>query len=209
MAYSSQLLIDGLHRNAERLARILTDLLDLSRLDAGQYRVDPVDVDVRGVAEQAIAALERTAGDRQVAVTLAVGAGRVVRADPKALDQVLVSLIDNAIKYSTTGGHAWVEAQPRGDRIRIEIRDDGPCIAPRHRDRIFERFYRVDPGRSRGSAAPASASRSSSTWSRAWAASSASTATSRAAAPSGSRCPGRRRATAARACAAAAARSSR
>jgi len=142
-------LIDGLHRNAERLARILTDLLDLSRLDAGQYRVEPVDVDVRGVAEQAIAALERTAGDRQVAVTLAAGDGLVVRADPKALDQVLVNLIDNAIKYSTTGGHAWVEAQPRGDRVRIEIRDDGPGIAPRHRDRIFERFYRVDPGRSR------------------------------------------------------------
>src|SRR5690349_6279570 len=71
-----------------------------------------------------------------------------VRADAKALDQILVNLIDNAVKYSGEG-HVWVEARDIGDAIRIEVRDDGPGIADRHRERVFERFYRADSGRSR------------------------------------------------------------
>jgi len=62
---------------------------------------------------------------------------------------VLVNLIDNAIKYTPAGGHVWIEARPSGERVRVEIRDDGPGIAARNRERVFERFYRVDPGRSR------------------------------------------------------------
>jgi two-component system phosphate regulon sensor histidine kinase PhoR len=142
-------LVDGLHRNAERLALILADLLDLSRLDAGQYRIELAAVDARGAAEQAVAALEQKAAARRIALTLAASAGLTLRGDAKALDQVLVNLVDNAIKYTPDGGHVWVEATARGDRVRFEVRDDGPGIAPRHRDRIFERFYRVDPGRSR------------------------------------------------------------
>ena len=58
-------------------------------------------------------------------------------------------MIDNAIKYSRPGGHVWVAARVERDSVRIEIRDDGPGIAERHRARLFERFYRADPSRSR------------------------------------------------------------
>lgn len=142
-------LIDGLHRNAERLARILTDLLDLSRLDAGQYRLDLTSVPMRALAEQSISALEPQAAQRNVAVSIVIPEDLVVQADPKALDQILINLVDNGVKYTRPAGNVWIEARPDADGVRIEVRDDGPGIAPKHRERVFERFYRADPSRSR------------------------------------------------------------
>jgi two-component system phosphate regulon sensor histidine kinase PhoR len=142
-------LIDGLHRNAERLARILADLLDLSRLDAGQYRLDVAPVPVRSVTEQSLSAVETQATKRGVTVEVSVPDAISVEADPKALDQILVNLIDNGVKYARPEGHVWVEAREVGDTVRIEVRDDGPGIADKHRERVFERFYRADSSRSR------------------------------------------------------------
>jgi len=142
-------LIDGLHRNAERLARILADLLDLSRLDAGQYRLELSPVVIAPIVEQALTALEPQAAQRKVTVSVAIPDALAVRADPKALDHILVNLIDNGVKYGRPDGNVWVSARPAGASVRIEIRDDGPGIADKHRARVFERFYRADPSRSR------------------------------------------------------------
>jgi len=143
-------MLEGVHRNAERLARILADLLDLSRLEAGQYRIELAPVDVAAAVEQALESVETPAASKQIAIEVDVDDGVAVAADAKALDQILINLIDNAVKYTPAGGHVWVSASTvSGERVRIEIRDDGPGIAPKHRERIFERFYRVDPGRSR------------------------------------------------------------
>jgi two-component system phosphate regulon sensor histidine kinase PhoR len=142
-------LIDGLHRNAERLARLLADLLDLSRLDAGQYRLDVGPVPVRAVTEQSLTAVEPQAQKRGITVAVDVPEQLAVRADAKALDQILVNLIDNGVKYTRAQGHVWVQARELGDVVRIEVRDDGPGIADKHRERVFERFYRADPSRSR------------------------------------------------------------
>ncbi|MBA3817537.1 MAG: PAS domain-containing protein [Deltaproteobacteria bacterium] len=142
-------LIDGLHRNAERLARILADLLDLSRLDAGQYRLEMGRVRVQTAVEQALTAVETKAASRGVTVAVAVPADLEVHADSKALDQILVNLLDNGVKYTRPDGHVWVDAKAEADSLRIEIRDDGPGIADKHRQRVFERFYRLDPSRAR------------------------------------------------------------
>jgi two-component system phosphate regulon sensor histidine kinase PhoR len=72
-----------------------------------------------------------------------------VQADVKALEQILTNLLDNAIKYTQSGGHVWLRARQLPGVVRIEVSDDGPGIEPRHHERIFERFYRVDPGRTR------------------------------------------------------------
>ncbi|MBA3499697.1 MAG: PAS domain-containing protein [Deltaproteobacteria bacterium] len=141
-------LMDGLHRNAERLARILADLLDLSRLDAGQYRLELNHVPLPAAVDQSMTAIETNAQARGVKVNIAVGE-LAVKADPKALDQILVNLIDNAVKYTRPEGNVWVEAKPDEGGVRIEVRDDGPGIADKHRERVFERFYRADPSRSR------------------------------------------------------------
>jgi two-component system phosphate regulon sensor histidine kinase PhoR len=142
-------LIDGLHRNAERLARILADLLDLSRLDAGQYRLELAPTSVRTVTEQSLTAVETQAQQRKIEVVVDVPERLSVRADAKALDQILVNLIDNGVKYTQPEGHVWVEAKELGNAVRIEVRDDGPGISDKHRERVFERFYRADPSRSR------------------------------------------------------------
>ncbi|MFN0246099.1 MAG: sensor histidine kinase [Kofleriaceae bacterium] len=142
-------LIDAVHRNSERLARIIADLLDLSRLDAGQYRMELQPTSLKAISEQSLTAIEPQAAARDVEVKVEIPDGLQVKADAKALDQIFVNLIDNAVKYSKSGGHVWVEARPDGDRVRIEIRDDGPGIPERHRERVFERFYRADPSRSR------------------------------------------------------------
>jgi len=142
-------LIEGLHRNAERLARILADLLDLSRLDAGQYRLELAPVAVRAVTEQSLTAVETQAQKRGIEVHVEVPPAISVKADPKALDQILVNLLDNGVKYTRAEGHVWVEAREIGEAVRIEVRDDGPGIADKHRERVFERFYRADPSRSR------------------------------------------------------------
>jgi two-component system, OmpR family, phosphate regulon sensor histidine kinase PhoR len=142
-------LLDGVHRNAERLARMLADLLDLARLDAGQFRFDRVAVAVGAAFDSARAAVDEIAAQREVAVHLEVDRELVVRADARALDHALVNLVENAVKYGNRGGNVWVRARAEAGRVRIVVADDGPGIAPKHRERVFERFYRVDSGRAR------------------------------------------------------------
>ncbi len=72
-----------------------------------------------------------------------------VKGDAKALDHVLVNLVQNAVKYGADEGEVIVSAAPKGKRIRIEVRDNGPGISEEHHKRLFERFYRVDKGRSK------------------------------------------------------------
>ena len=106
-------------------------------------------VPVRAVTEQSLSAVEPQAQRRGITVEVEVADTIAVKADPKALDQILVNLIDNGVKYTRPDGHVWVEAREIGEAVRIEVRDDGPGIADKHRERVFERFYRADPGRSR------------------------------------------------------------
>jgi two-component system, OmpR family, phosphate regulon sensor histidine kinase PhoR len=142
-------LLGGLHRNAERLSNIINDLLDLARLEAGQTRIAPVEVDIGEVAGRAVASVADTAAKKKIELAIDAGPGVRTVCDGRALEQVLVNLIDNAIKYTPAGGHVWVAVTSADGSIRIEVQDDGPGISPAHRERIFERFYRVDPGRSR------------------------------------------------------------
>ena len=85
-------------------------------------------------------------------VTLHFDVDDSVRAvgDARACDHVLLNLVDNAIKFTPEGGNVWVRFEgTAGNRARFEVADDGPGIAAAHRERLFERFYRIDPGRSR------------------------------------------------------------
>jgi two-component system phosphate regulon sensor histidine kinase PhoR len=142
-------LLEAAHRNAERLSHIIADLLDLSRLEAGRYEIHRAAVPAAEVAGRAIDAVGRAASERGTAIRDEVPAALAVQADDKALEQVLVNYLENAVKYTPPGGQIRVAARKTGDRVRIEVCDNGPGIDARHRARVFERFYRVDPGRSR------------------------------------------------------------
>lgn len=141
---------EAIHRNSERLRRIVEELLDLSRIEAGRYPLAIDDVELAAAVNRALDAVQGRADAKRLTIEVNVPAELEVRADVKALDQVLLNLLDNAVKYTGEGGHVAVQATRRGKRsARIEVRDNGPGIDPQHRSRIFERFYRVDPGRSR------------------------------------------------------------
>ncbi len=144
-----QRLLEALHRNAERLSRLVADLLDLSRLEASSYRMDPIALTVHTAVQRAVGAIERTAQAKRTSLEVDIDPDLNVYADEKALDQILVNYLDNAIKYTPPGGHISLLAHSVNEQVSIHVIDNGPGIAPQNRTRIFERFYRVDPGRSR------------------------------------------------------------
>lgn len=139
----------AIHANAQRLSQLIADLLDLSRIEAGRFTLDLRSVDVAGALRRATEAMQQAAAARRQTLVVESIPDLVVHADAKALDQVLLNLLDNAVKYTPERGRIEVGAAAVGEAVRLEIRDDGPGIEPRHQARIFERFYRVDPGRSR------------------------------------------------------------
>jgi len=141
--------VEALHRNSERLSRIISDLLDLSRVEAGRYQFEMVNVPLDHAVARAAEAVQPKADSRRVAIELSVPPAHSAWADAKALDQILLNLLDNSIKYTPEGGHVSVRVEERAGLMRVEVQDDGPGIKPEHRVRIFERFYRIDPGRSR------------------------------------------------------------
>lgn len=142
-------LLEALHRNAMRLSSIISDLLVLSRIESGHQPLDRQRVDVTLTAEQAAQAVETKAAERDITLTIDVPPGVEVFADRSALDHILVNYLDNAVKYTQTGGHVRVSASQHGERLRIDVQDDGPGIPQHLQGRVFERFFRVDAGRSR------------------------------------------------------------
>jgi two-component system phosphate regulon sensor histidine kinase PhoR len=145
----ARVFLDAVRRNADRLAQIIADLLDLSRIEAGEYNLDLGSVELGPVARRVIHNLEESACKKRLTIDLDMPAHASVHADAHAIEQIILNLLDNAVKYSDEGGHVTLRAVPADTLIRIHVEDDGPGIDRRHRARVFERFYRVDPGRSR------------------------------------------------------------
>lgn len=141
--------LDAVRRNAERLGQLISDLLDISRIEAGKYKIEMRSLALSSVAHSVSKAVAEACRQRGVNFAVQVPAELRVRADAGALEQVLVNLIENAVKYGPEGGCVELVALEQGAMVRIEVRDQGPGIAPDQRRRVFERFYRVDPGRSR------------------------------------------------------------
>lgn len=124
---------------AERLNRLVGDLLDLARVDAGRAPLNPVPVPLAGLLRDAAAQVAVL--DRSVDVQVEVRPeGLVVRADPARLHQLVANLLDNASRHAPAGSTVHVSATAHQDRYRLEVRDHGPGIAPADRQRVLERF---------------------------------------------------------------------
>jgi two-component system, OmpR family, phosphate regulon sensor histidine kinase PhoR len=139
--------------HAHRMQRLVEDLLDLSRIESGGWRPRPVPLDVATAARDAWAPFAERARDAKVEFTVSVAAEveRLV-ADPDALRQIITNLYDNALRHMPRGGRVavTVEAAPgTNGAVSVAVADNGSGIPAEHLPRIFERFYRVDPGRSR------------------------------------------------------------
>jgi two-component system, OmpR family, phosphate regulon sensor histidine kinase PhoR len=141
--------IDVIRRNAERMTAIVGDLLLLSRLEA--KGVEPVrePVDLASIAREVAAMFGQRAESRGLALRLDIGEPLPpLIADPLLMEQMLVNLVDNALKY-TEHGEVLVSCAAGNDGVRIEVADTGIGMAAEHLPRIFERFYVVDKSRSR------------------------------------------------------------
>ncbi|MEX2178474.1 MAG: ATP-binding protein [Gemmatimonadaceae bacterium] len=141
---------DTIRSNAERMQRLVDDLLDLSRIESGGWRPSPVEVNLTSAIAEALSPYREAAGTRRVSIEMHVDADATrVRADPMAVRQALVNLVDNAVRYTPDGGTitAFARAEPGG--VVIGVSDTGSGISPEHLPRVFERFYRADPARAR------------------------------------------------------------
>ena len=137
-------------KHSDRLSLLIEDLLTISKLESGQATVNLQDVHLRGEVARVLSDLERGAQAKQMRVNLDIANDIRVKVDVDLLDQIIINLVDNAIKYGRQGGRVEVKANRNGnDQVCIGIADDGPGIPPESLDRIFERFFRVDKARSR------------------------------------------------------------
>lgn len=137
-----------IRQHAVRLSHLTDDLMRLARIEAGKLEAEPVPVRIETVVESVLESARLKAGERRLAVRVADDAWPV-QTDPTLLTEILQNLVDNAIQYSAADGRIRVATKFRTSEVHISVSDNGVGIPKAHLSRIFERFYRVDPARSR------------------------------------------------------------
>jgi signal transduction histidine kinase len=140
-----ELLEDILHE-CDHMSRLVEDLLLLSRLDAGRLKLERSAVPLAELLADVQRQTGRLAGEKGVRLSASSPSG-IAWGDPTRLRQVLLILLDNALRHTPPGGSITVEAQPQGRHIQIAVADTGTGIAREHLPHVFERFYRADTAR--------------------------------------------------------------
>ena len=138
-----------MQREAHRLSRLVQELLDLSRLQGGEARPVATDVPLDVVVEEAIDRARNVADAKRIQIVRGGDVGLVLSGSEPQLVTALSNLLDNAVAYSAEGTQVAVTIHLRGQAVEIAVKDQGLGIAELDQERIFERFYRVDPARSR------------------------------------------------------------
>lgn len=138
-------------KSAERMTRIVEDLDTITQFESGNLKLKIEKIDLVELAREIIESRDQEAEQRDIDISFdeTYDTPIYVMADSFRISQVLTNLITNSINYGKVGGHTWVRFIDLGDRVRVEIEDDGPGITKEHIPRLFERFYRVDRSRSR------------------------------------------------------------
>jgi signal transduction histidine kinase len=135
--------------NTHRMQRIVDDLLDLSRIESGGWVPNPQPIPITGVTLEVLGSAKEAAEAKGLHLRSEIAADAPeVQADPTALRQVLGNLVDNAVRHTASGEIVLFSRRHRRG-VEVGVRDTGTGIPSEHLPRIFERFYRVDPGRSR------------------------------------------------------------
>ena len=133
---------------AQRMQRLIEDLISLSRIEAEKYRAPDKAVDLAALIEQV--AIELSGSPRAADLVTQIGDVPPVQGDPTQLSQLLHNVIGNAMKYGREGTPVTIALQTDGETmVRLSVADEGEGIPPQHIPRLTERFYRVDSGRSR------------------------------------------------------------
>lgn len=139
---------DKIYSEAQRMIRLVQDIIVLSRLDEGQENTTRSPVNLYSVAEAAVNSLEHMAEENQVSVEL-IGQQVVMEGIPQLINSMVYNICENAIKYNRPGGSVVIQVAEFSGHSRISVRDTGIGIPKKDRARIFERFYRVDKSHSK------------------------------------------------------------
>ncbi len=134
----------------ERMNSILSDLLLVARLDSGKLEVSDKSFDLATVLREEAERFRVNAAGKDIRLDVRVPGELPARGDPKRTAQILAVLIDNAVRYTPTGGHIVVRGRLRNGRTETGVADTGPGIAPGQLPRVFDRFYRAEAARTRG-----------------------------------------------------------
>lgn len=138
--------------HAERLERLVEDLLDLATVERQAAALKLETVSLKRMGERVVSLTRPAAERRRVALEHRLeDAASSVLADPFRLEQAMINLVDNAVKFTEPGGRVWLEARPTGEGVEISVHDTGIGIPEKDLPRIFERFYRVDKAHARAS----------------------------------------------------------
>lgn len=150
---SPEEVIGSMLEEVDRLGHLVDALLTLSRSDSGRVSIQAQRLDLQQFAEETVEDLNVLADEKQQRLAVDAEPGVYIHADPRLLRQAVSNILDNAIRHSPEGAPIRVAAyrtvREGTDEAVVDVIDQGPGIEPEHRDRIFERFYRVDKGRSR------------------------------------------------------------
>jgi signal transduction histidine kinase len=136
--------------NTQRMQRIVDELLDLSRIETGHWRPRPESIRIADLAAEVFARSAASAKSKSVTLDTSIDAeAQTIVADRTALDQILMNLVENALRHTGEGGRVTIRTLAEADGVSLIVSDTGSGIPPEHLPRIFERFYRADSGRSR------------------------------------------------------------
>ncbi|HHY38344.1 MAG TPA: HAMP domain-containing protein [Clostridia bacterium] len=141
--------LEVIHQQAERMSRLVRQLLFLARSDSGQEVLQKETVDVSQLVEIVAEEMGQMAASKGVELTTVLcGKPLELYGDQSKLVQLLVNLVDNAIKYTPTGGRVTISARQKENALELQVTDTGIGIPKEHQEHVFERFYRVDKARS-------------------------------------------------------------
>jgi signal transduction histidine kinase len=136
--------------NTQRMQRIVDELLDLSRIETGHWKPRPESIRIADLAAEVFGRVAVSAKTKGVVLETKVDPDvETIHADGTALEQILLNLVENAIRHTASGGRITIRTAPADDGVLLVVSDTGSGIPPEHLPRIFERFYRADSGRSR------------------------------------------------------------
>ncbi|HEU5300275.1 MAG TPA: ATP-binding protein [bacterium] len=140
-----------INSETDRLVKLVDDLLDLSLLESKRITLDPRPVDLGGLVARTVDKLRPLADTSRLTLVQSAPPGIVVFADADRLEQVLTNLVDNALKYTPPGGRVEVQVAAENGEVEVVVNDTGLGIRPEDLPHVFERFYRSDRSRTRGS----------------------------------------------------------
>jgi signal transduction histidine kinase len=144
LSEEQQGVLQVIERNAQRLTRLVSDLLLVAQVEAGKLALEETPVDLVTIASQCVEAARPAAERKAIELTFVAGAVPVLRADPARLAQLLDNLLANAVKFTPAGGRVDLSVGADVGVATVEVADTGPGIPAEEQERLFERFYRTE-----------------------------------------------------------------